>query len=86
MHCIIHTVYMQCLRYGKTGNKKRATRPAILLQNKFNSDVARFTTHVQTCFTRFERDLMQDRFGVAGKTRNIAIHFALQQCYSGQRK
>ena len=49
MCCVIYTVYMQWLRYGKTANKKRATRLAILLQNKLNSDVARFTTLVQTC-------------------------------------
>ena len=35
------------LRYGKTGNKKRATCLAKLLQNKLNSDVARFTTHIE---------------------------------------
>ena len=49
MCCVIYTVYMQWLRYGKTGKKKRATCLAILLQNKLNSDVVRFTTHVQTC-------------------------------------
>ena len=37
-----------CLRYGKTGYKKRATCFATLRQNELNSDVARFTTHVQT--------------------------------------
>ena len=31
----------------KTGNKKRASCVATLLQNELN--VARFTTHVQTC-------------------------------------
>ena len=36
------------LRYGKTGNKKRATCFATLLQNELDSDIARFTTHVQT--------------------------------------
>ena len=34
---------------GKTGNKKRATCFATLLQNELSSDVTRFTTHVQTC-------------------------------------
>ena len=33
------------LSYGKTGNKKRATCFATLLQNKLNSHVERFTTH-----------------------------------------
>ena len=37
------------LRYGKKGNKKLATCLATLLQNELNSDVARFTTDVQTC-------------------------------------
>ena len=30
----------------KTGNKKRATCHATLLQNELNSDVARFSTHI----------------------------------------
>ena len=34
------------LRDEKTGNKKRATCFAALLQNEWNSDVARFNTHV----------------------------------------
>ena len=33
------------LSYGKTGNEKRATCFATLLQNKLNSHVERFTTH-----------------------------------------
>ena len=38
------------LKVGKNmGNKKRATCFATLLQNELNSDVARFTTYVQTC-------------------------------------
>ena len=44
MCSVIYTVYMQWLRYGKTGKKKRPTCLAILLQNKLNSDVVRFTT------------------------------------------
>ena len=36
-----------CLRYGKTGNKKRATCFESLLQNRLNSDVARYTTHIK---------------------------------------
>ena len=39
----------RCIRYGKTGNKKRATCFETLQQNQLKSDVARFTTHVQTC-------------------------------------
>ena len=31
------------------GNKKHAACFATLLQNELNRDVARFTTHVQTC-------------------------------------
>ena len=52
---------LQLLRYGKTGNKRRATFLATLLQNELNRDVERFTTHVQTCLAtnqvvnRFER-------------------------------
>ena len=38
-----------CCGYGKTDNKKPATCFATLLQNELNNDVARFTTHVQTC-------------------------------------
>ena len=37
------------LSYSKTGNKTRATCFATLLQNESYSDVACFTTHVQTC-------------------------------------
>ena len=35
------------LRYGKTGNKKRATCFATLLRNELNSDVTRFTTLIK---------------------------------------
>ena len=41
-----------------------------LLQNELTSDVARFTTQ--------QPDLLQDRFYVDGKTRNIAIQLVLQ--------
>ena len=54
----------------KTGYKKCATCFATLLQNELNSDVAQFTTHVQTCL---QPDLLQDRCNVGGKRRNIAI-------------
>ena len=55
------------------GNKKHATCFALLPQNELNGDVARFTTHVQTCY------LLQDRFYLGGKTRNIAIQLVLRQ-------
>ena len=55
--------------FGKTGNKKRATCFAPLLQNKWKRQVARFTTHVQP-------DLLQDRFDLGGKTRKVAIQLA----------
>ena len=40
-----------------------------LPQNELKSDVARFTTNVQTCQ---QPDLTQDRFDEEGKTRNVA--------------
>ena len=36
------------LKVRKNGQQKSATGLATLLQNELNSDVARFTTHVQT--------------------------------------
>ena len=54
----------------KNGQQKCATCFATLLQNELNSDVAHFTTHVQTCL---QPDLLQDRCNVDGKRRNIAI-------------
>ena len=55
---------------GKTGNKKRATCLATLLQNELNNDVARFTSHIKPV-------LRQIRFliglNISGKTRNITI-------------
>ena len=44
---IVSQVQCLILRYGKTGNKKRATCLATLLQNELNNDVARFTTHIK---------------------------------------
>ena len=55
------------LRYSETGNKKRVTRFATLLQNEWNTDVARFVTHFRTLLP-------------GGKKRNIAIQLILQQC------
>ena len=79
--CLERPVQLNCSeelqRYAKTGNKKHATCFPTLLQNELNSEVARFTTHVQTCQ---QPDLLQDRFDVGGKTRNIAIQLVLQQC------
>ena len=37
------------LNYSKTDNKKLATCFATFLQKELNSDVARFTTNIQTC-------------------------------------
>ena len=47
-----------------------------MLQNEFKSDVARFTTRVQTCQ---QPDLLQDRFYLGGKTRNVALQLVLLQ-------
>ena len=47
---------------------------ATLLQNELNSDVARFTIHVQN-------RKMVARFLRVVKTGNIAIQLVLQQCY-----
>ena len=61
-------------RYGKTGNKKRATFFATLLQNELNSDVV--------CFTpREKKKLATDRFERRWYTRNIANELVLHQCY-----
>ena len=55
------TFDMDNLRHGKTGNKKRATCLATLLQKELISNVVHFTTHIQTCLAtnqvvnRFER-------------------------------
>ena len=59
------------LRYGKTGNKKRAICFATWLQNELNSDVARFTTHEnKPC------NLISCKTGsnMGGKARNIALY------------
>ena len=65
------------LRYSETGNKKRATRFATLLQNESNTDVARFVTHFRTLLPTNE--VVRFVF-VGGKKRNIAIQLILQQC------
>ena len=65
------------LRYGKTGNKKRATCFAKLLQNEFNSDVARYNTHIKPVLQQIR---LLTGLHMDGKTRNIAIQLILQQC------
>ena len=64
-------------RYSETGNKKRATRFATLLQNESNTDVARFVTHFRTLLPTNE--VVRFVF-VGGKKRSIAIQLILQQC------
>ena len=65
------------LRFGKTGNKKRATCFATLLQNELNSDVARFTTHIKPVLQQIR---LLTGLSRGGKTPNIAIQLVLQQC------
>ena len=75
--CSFNDVLIGYLRYGKTGNKKRAICFATWLQNELNSDVARFTTHEnKPCI------LISCKTGsnMGGKTRNIAIQLGLQEC------
>ena len=64
------------LRHGKTGNKKRTTCLATLLQNELNSDVARFTTHIKPVLQQIR---LLKGLNVGGNTRNVAIQLALQQ-------
>ena len=59
--------FRKALSFRKTGNKNLQ----LVLQHwcktdELKSDVARFTTHVQTCW---QPDLLQNRFDVGGKTR-----------------
>ena len=63
----------------KNGQQKHATCFATLLQKELKSDVARFTTNVQTCQLP---NLVQDRFDEGGKTLNVnvALQLVLQQC------
>ena len=65
------------LRYGKTGNKKRAPCLAALLQNELNRDLARFTTHIKPVLQQIR---LLTGLNVSGKKRNIAIQLVLQQC------
>ena len=64
------------LRYGKTGNKKRATCFATLLQNELNGDVARFTLHIKPVLQQIR---LLTGLNMSGKTRNIAIQLVLSQ-------
>ena len=64
-------------RYAKTGNKKRATCFATLLQNELNSDVARFTTHIKPVLQKIK---LLTGLNMGGKMRNNAIRLVLQQC------
>ena len=59
------------------GDRKRATCLATLLQNKLNSDVTRFTTHIKPVLQQIR---LLTGLNVSGKTRNIAIQLVLQQC------
>ena len=60
------------LEYGNTGNKKRATCFATLLQNELNSDVARFTTLIKPVLQQIR---LLTGLNMGGKTRNIAIRY-----------
>ena len=64
------------LRYGKTGNKKRATCPAPLLKNELNSDVVRFTTYIKPVLQQIR---LLTGLNVGGKTRNTTTQLVLQQ-------
>ena len=70
------------LRYVKTGNKKRATCFATLLQNELNSDVGRFTTHIKPVLQPTNR--VVNRFKHGWLTRNMAIELVLQAIFAKQ--
>ena len=70
-------VHLAILRYRKTGNKKRATCPATLLQNELNRDVERFTTPIKPVL---QQNRLLRGLNVSGNMRNIAIQILLQQC------
>ena len=59
------------------GDKKRATCLATLLQNKLNSNVACFTTHVKPVLRQIR---LLTGLSLGGKSHNIAIQLVLQQC------
>ena len=58
------------VRYGKTGNKKRATCFTTLLQNELKNDVARYTSHIKPVLQQIR---LLTGLNMGGKTRNIAI-------------
>ena len=60
-------------RCGKTGNNKRATFCATLLQNELNGDVARFIPCKK-------KTLQETGLNVGGKTCKIANELVLHQC------
>ena len=61
----------------ETGNKKRATCFATLLENELNSDAARFTTHIKPFLQQIR---LFTGLNMGGKRRNIAIQLVLQLC------
>ena len=58
---------------GQTGNKKRATCLATLPQNKLNSVVVRFLTHIKPVLQQIR--LLTGLTDVGGETRNIVASF-----------
>ena len=54
----------------KNGQHIRATCLATLLQNKLNSDLARFTTHVKPVL---QQNSLLTGFNTGGKTRNTRL-------------
>ena len=66
-------LHLAILRYGKTGNKKRTTCLATLLQNELNSDVARFTTPIKPVLQQIR---LLTGLNVGGKTRSCTFFVA----------
>ena len=64
------------LKVRKNGQQKRTTCLATLLQNKLNSDVARFTTHIKPVLRQIR---LLTSLNVGGKIRNIACQLVPQQ-------
>ena len=65
------------LRYGKTGNKKRTTCLATLLQNKLNRDVAMLPEHIKPVLQQIR---LLTGLNLSGKKPNIGFQLILQQC------
>ena len=64
------------LSFGKTGNKNVHHALQHCWKTKLKelkSDVAPFSTHVQTCW---QPDLLEDRLDVGNKTHNIAVFYS----------